>query len=1195
MKINSQKTVLLTVLLTISIVLAMSYSFYLGRQVSERYAPLIGASMGIRLEATTAHLLFDEMRRGGQTADFSRVQQYLDKGKWFAQAMLDGGENEEGHYLPIKDPAMRHKLEKVINSINKFSDFIQEKRVIKQPQPLSAAEFKIEARIDQLSSTLTTSASEVESMLQKQMAKDLEKFSLDQILLISAVAAMGIIVAIVLYRQDARRVKTMQLLYDREENLRITFNAIGDAVIVTDVDGNVTHLNPIAENLTGWLLEQAIGQPIIDVFNIINAQTLELAENPVEKVLATGKIVGLANHAMLISKNGDKFQIADSGAPIHSVDGEVTGVVLVFRDVTEEYALHEVLKLNQFQQKMRSQVLASLLESKPLASIFESIINIIEAANPEIACSILLLDEKKKHLRLGAAPHLPDFYNKAIDGLTIGDGVGCCGTAAFTGQRVIVDDIQTHPYWEAYKELMAKTNLKACWSEPIMGSNNSVLGTFAIYHHEISTPKQKDFELIEFAAQLSGIAIEKHQTNEQLVRLASIFSHAYDGIIITDSNKLIIDTNPAFSEITGYRREEVTGEYPSILSSGKQSPEFYADMWQQINDQGYWQGEIWNRRKDGEIYAERLTISSLVDDKGDVSNYVGIFTDITQSKQQQEKLNLMAHYDVLTGLPNRALFVDRFQQAIAHSKRTERQLAICFLDLDNFKPVNDNYGHDIGDELLVEVAERISANIREEDTVSRQGGDEFALLLNDIESFSQCEQTLKRIHHALAQPYIIDGYPHNITASSGITLYPDDDGDIDTLLRHADQAMYQAKVEGKHRYHLFNPDHEQVTIQKHHQLDEIDAALANNELQLYYQPKVNMVTGEVFGAEALLRWLHPEKGLIPPLEFLPVLEGTELEIKVGNWIINQALHQLEIWHKLDIRPEVSVNISSHHLLSSTFFEQLDAALEQRSTVNSQCLQLEILESSALGDLNTISHIIKRCQSALGISVALDDFGTGYSSLTHLRSLTANTIKIDQSFVRDILDDPSDYSIIDGVIGLAESFSRDVIAEGVETTAHGFMLLIMGCEQAQGYSIAKPMPADDFPQWLADYTPNKAWQACGNKHRNHKEKKVKLLRLVTEQWQNKAVANILASPESIEHWPIMNSKHCHCGTWIKQAQKERMIEQEKLNALEQAHDRAHKMANGLLVLYQQGDIDGARDGMDELKTAFNDLNYMIGLL
>jgi len=616
-------------------------------------------------------------------------------------------------------------------------------------------------------------------------------------------------------------------------------------------------------------------------------------------------------------------------------------------------------------------------------------------------------------------------------------------------------------------------------------------------------------------------------------------------------------------------------------------------MWKSILDLGYWQGEVWNRKKDGSLYAELLSISSILDEEGKVLNYVGIFTDITHSKKQQESLEQMAHYDVLTQLPNRTLLADRFSQALAHSLRKQNLLAVCFLDLDNFKPVNDLYGHEVGDTLLVEVADRLKTIVRDEDTVSRQGGDEFVLLLGDIDSFSHCEQMLNRIIESLAQPYLIDDQSLLISASIGVTLYPLDDSDLDTLMRHADQAMYEAKLAGRNCYHLFNTEQDQRSIQKTIRLNEIRNALENNEMCLYYQPKVNMSTGKVFGAEALIRWIHPEKGLIPPLEFLPAIEATDLEITVGNWVIDNALQQLDTWRAQGLDLEVSVNISSYHMQSASFIADLDKLLALYPKVDSKKLQLEILESSALGNLQSISTIIKTCIKSLGVTIALDDFGTGYSSLTHLRNLPAKIIKIDQTFVRDVLDDPNDYVIIDGIIGLANSFGREVIAEGVETTEHGLMLLVMGCSEAQGYGIARPMPAAELYNWLNDYSPNQQWLNYANKHRTEKEKKIKLFRLTLAQWANHFESNINAEPETDTRWPILKRTKCHCGIWIKHARQELFFEENCLIELENAHNAMHDIADNLFKKHQEDSIESARDGLADLKQAVDNLINVLG--
>lgn len=631
------------------------------------------------------------------------------------------------------------------------------------------------------------------------------------------------------------------------------------------------------------------------------------------------------------------------------------------------------------------------------------------------------------------------------------------------------------------EKLLLKMGATSCFGVPLKSNDGKQIGVLTLLDDKAIIEHESTTKLLDSLAVRAANELERKLSEEKLQFAARIFNETHEGITLTDSNVNIIDINPGFCKITGYSRDEVIGKNPSMLSSGRQSPEFYVEMWEILKEKGHWQGEVWNRKKTGELYAQHMTISALLDDQGKVVNYVGLFSDITLAKEQQQSLEFMAHYDVLTGLPNRTLFADRFLQAIAHSNRDKSLLAVCFIDLDEFKPVNDNYGHDVGDQVLVGVAQRIKNNIREEDTASRLGGDEFALLLGDVDSFAQCQQAMERIHHAIAQPYIIEGQSVTIAASSGVTIYPLDDADPDTLIRHADSAMYQAKLAGRNRFHLFDTSQEQRIIKHHVQLKEIETAFSKNEFSLYYQPKVNMQTGTVYGVEALIRWLHPEKGLIPPMDFLPFIEGAKLEIRIGNWVIDEALKQLDIWRKKGINIEMSVNISALHLQWEGFFEQIDQALARYPEIPSSNLQLEILESSILSDVHLISGIIKKLRNLFGVGVALDDFGTGYSSLTHIRHIPVDTIKIDWSFVRDMLDDPGDYAIIEGVIGLAKTFKRKVIAEGVESKEHALKLMQMGCIQGQGYGIARPMPAEKIAPWLNEYQPFEDWAGfSGNK-------------------------------------------------------------------------------------------------------------------
>ena len=560
--------------------------------------------------------------------------------------------------------------------------------------------------------------------------------------------------------------------------------------------------------------------------------------------------------------------------------------------------------------------------------------------------------------------------------------------------------------------------------------------------------------------------------NQQRTKLAaSVFSHARESIAITDDKGIIIDVNDALMTTTGYHREELIGQNPRILQSGRQSPEFYMEMWKALLEEGHWSGELWNRRKNGEVYAEIKTISAIRNEQGTTTHYVALGNDITPLKKYQEQLEHIAHFDVLTHLPNRSLLADRLSQAMLQCTRHEQSLAVVFLDLDGFKQVNDMYGHDVGDELLIALSLRMKEALREGDTLARIGGDEFVAVLVDLTTVEDCEPVLERLLLATSKSIAINDIVLNISASIGVTLYPQDNVDADLLMRHADQAMYKAKQLGKNCYHIFDTAIDDALKGQQQKLEAIRSALDNHQFVLYYQPKVNLKTGIVIGFEALIRWQHPERGLLNPIEFLPVIENNIMSIEVGEWVIETALKQISLWQVmgLNLPLSISVNISAIQIQQSTFVDTLRTLLAAHSNVEPHCLQLEILETSALSDVQHVSAIMNSC-IALGVNFALDDFGTGYSSLTHLRRLPANLIKIDQTFIRDMLYDDDDFAIVEGVIGLARSFKLDVIAEGVETIEHSTALLALGCELAQGYAIAKPMPASEIPAWVNGWKP-----------------------------------------------------------------------------------------------------------------------------
>ena len=566
---------------------------------------------------------------------------------------------------------------------------------------------------------------------------------------------------------------------------------------------------------------------------------------------------------------------------------------------------------------------------------------------------------------------------------------------------------------------------------------------------------------------------EERANHDRLALAASAFANSYDGIMITDADNRITEVNPAFTRITGYKAADVMGQSPRILGSGRQGSAFYAAMWQQLQTEGHWSGEVWNRRKTGELYAEILSIAAVKGDDGHLSHYLAVFSDITRLKAHEAELAHIAQYDMLTGVPNRRLLGDRMKVALARARRDQLSLAVCVLDLDGFKEVNDQHGHEVGDQLLIEIAQRLQTVLREDDTLARLGGDEFVLLLSNLRHPEESHGVLDRMLRGISQPIRIREAEVQVSASIGVTLYPQDDADADTLLRHADQAMYTAKQEGKNRYHLFDAEFDKQLKTHLEQLQRLQQALLNNELVLHYQPKVNLQTGDVIGAEALMRWQHPELGLRPPGQFLHVVTGQPLDIALGEWAIETVLSQMETWQKSGIALDISVNISADHLLSDGFAEALAAALARHPDVAPHRLELEILETAAIGDMTSASQVLAACR-ALGVKFALDDFGTGYSSLAYFRSLPVDLIKIDQSFVRDMLDDPNDLGIVDSVVRLAGAFNRPVIAEGVETLDHGAALMLMGCQLAQGYGVARPMPASDLPRWLARWQTDAPW-------------------------------------------------------------------------------------------------------------------------
>ncbi len=697
----------------------------------------------------------------------------------------------------------------------------------------------------------------------------------------------------------------------------------------------------------------------------------------------------------------------------------------------------------------------------------------------KVAVSVALTDITERKHALDVAKQYQAVIQASMDGFWITDGEGCvieandaiCKMHGYTRDELIGMHI---PELEADEtpELAAAHMRTMMQSGHVRFEARHRRKDQSVFYVDVSVLFVPALGNRFYAFVRDITALKLNQ--ERLQVAANVFENAREGIVVTDESGRIIEVNQAFSRITGYTRSEVLGRNPSLLKSGRHTEDFYAAMWNALTVQGHWSGEIWNRRKSGEVYPELITISAVLDTHGHVKQYVGLFSDITKAKEHESRLDQIAHFDPLTNLPNRLLLADRLQQAMMHAQRRARKVAILYVDLDGFKSINDAHGHDVGDYLLIHVADRMKHALRDGDTLSRIGGDEFVAVLNDLDGTADSINLLTRLLVAASEPLAHDTHQVHVTASVGATFYPQtEDIDAEQLLRQADHAMYQAKIAGKNRYHLFDDDKDQSSRGLHESLDRLRRALYGKELLLHYQPKVNMRTGAIEGVEALIRWRHPDRGLLPPAAFLPILENQPLAVDLGDWVIRSCLDQMAQWQKTGLRLAVSANVSALQLQQPDFVEKLKNELTKHTELVRHQLSLEVLETSALEDLVQVAKVIRECKK-LGVDFSLDDFGTGYSSLTYLRRLPVTQLKIDQSFVRDMLEDADDLAILKGVIGLARAFNREVIAEGVETLAHGQALLALGCELAQGYGIARPMPGSDIPGWARAWTQNADW-------------------------------------------------------------------------------------------------------------------------
>nr|CRH05190.1 Putative response regulator receiver modulated diguanylate cyclase/phosphodiesterase with PAS/PAC sensor(S) [Candidatus Magnetococcus massalia] len=567
-------------------------------------------------------------------------------------------------------------------------------------------------------------------------------------------------------------------------------------------------------------------------------------------------------------------------------------------------------------------------------------------------------------------------------------------------------------------------------------------------------------ELTNTNARLTEEMKERARAETDLRLIHKVFENTSEAIILTTPEGVILDANPAFSEITGYSREEAVGNNPRTFKSDRHEPEFYTRMWKQIQDEGFWQGEIWDRRKGGEIYPKRLTINAVRNHKGETENYIGIFSDISESKATELKLERLAYFDPLTSLPNRSLFHDRLEQEFFNAKRHHRKVGVFFIDLDRFKQVNDTLGHSAGDELLRHVAQRLEGCVRASDTVARMGGDEFTIILTEINDDEDAARVARKVLGELRNSISIKGHDIYVGASIGIAIFPDNGGDVENLTKNADMAMYRAKESGRNNYQFFSEEMNISTRERLSLESRLHEAVELQQLEVYYQPKMDMHSGRIVGMEALIRWPQADGSIVSPGDFIPMAEETGLVVPMGRWMMQQAARHCYAWNQRSTVPlRVAVNLSAREFQSPDLLEAIAGVLEE-SGLSAENFEVEITESMMMDDVERSIETLKKI-SAMGIHIAMDDFGTGYSSLSYLKQFPIHSLKIDRSFVQDVPDDVNDVAIVTAILSLAKVMNLKVVAEGVESMQQVRLLHELECDEFQGFLFSRPLAPEAF--------------------------------------------------------------------------------------------------------------------------------------
>lgn len=859
-------------------------------------------------------------------------------------------------------------------------------------------------------------------------------------------------------------------------------------IVSATPDGTVTSFNQAAERLLGYTADEVVGKLTPACWHDgeeIAKRARWLSEELGEPVPPGFEVFAARPRRNLpeerewtyVRKDGQRIPVSLSVTALRDGMGRITGFVGLSHDLSERKQAE--LALYRLNRELRaiSDCNQILVRAEDEQSLLDDICRIVcDEAGYRMAWVGFVGHGEPATIRVAASAGAELGFLDVAFAIRDTTGITDAPTevAARTGAITGFDDVATDPAAAPWRAAALQRGYRSSISLPLK-DKNLTFGVLTIYASEAKafTPEERRL-LGELADDLAfGIVTLRtrveHSRAEEQIQIAATAFEAQEGIIITDADQVVLRVNRAFTDITGYSSDDIVGRTPRLLSSGHHDPAYYRAMWNHIHGDGSWQGEIWNRRKCGDLYPEWLNITAVKNAQGQVTHYVGTMIDITERKEAERKIEHLAFYDLLTGLPNRRLFIDRLQQAMGGSARSRHMGALLFIDLDNFKIVNDTCGHDVGDRLLIEVARRLDSCVRDGDTISRLGGDEFVAMLEDLseqpqEAAAQARIVAAKVLETLNQPYAIAGRVHHSTPSIGATIFVGNQDSVDELLKQADIAMYQAKSAGRNTLRFFDPEMQAAVAARAGLEADLRQGIGGREFVLHYQPQVDG-NRRIIGAEALLRWQHPGRGMISPAQFIPLAEETGLILPIGQWVLDDACARLTDWSQDAARCHLSlaVNVSARQFRQPDFVDQVRQAIE-RAHAPAAHLKLELTETLVLDNVeDTIDkmHALK----ALGVGFSMDDFGTGYSSLSYLTRLPLDQLKIDQSFVRKLPDSATDAVVVQSIITLAESLGIAVIAEGVETETQRVFLEQHGCPIYQGYLFSKPVALADFEALL----------------------------------------------------------------------------------------------------------------------------------